>query len=207
MIPVQRQPVPADFDAKVRQPGRNWLIGRGLPLAGPLPAGTDPREYWRDCLDDLLVAYGRICAFAAVDIPPVVGAPTVEHFRPKSRYAEDMYEWDNFRLMCGTLNGRKSNHEDVLDPFEIPDGTFQLDRDLGIHAAQGPLHDAAVATIARLKLDQADARALREREWHAYLAGDISARFLRRRSPFVWREMVRLGMLDADKQATLAEPN
>ena len=30
MIPVQLQPEPADFDAKVRQPGHDWLATRGI---------------------------------------------------------------------------------------------------------------------------------------------------------------------------------
>ena len=36
------------------------------------------------------------------------------------------YEWNNFRLCRSRLNQRKDHHTDVLDPFVLPPGWFNL---------------------------------------------------------------------------------
>ena len=199
MIPVKRAPEPLGFHASVREKGRAWLVAHALPLSGPLPPTSEPNEYWKNILDDLKNAYGDICAFAAVRMGPVLSCPTVEHFKPKSLYAEHIYEWDNYRLVCSTLNSIKRNFEDVLDPCEIAEGTFELDAALLIHPGAttvDPLRQRAEGTINRLKLNRPDRIALRAMYWTDYLTKDITARYLRRCSPFVAREMERLGLLD-----------
>ena len=127
MIPVHRQSEPPNFDAAIRARGRNVN-----PPRPPVPgAFWKNKEFWRDSLDDLHHAYGRICAFTCFRIERVTGAHSVEHFRPKSLYPELAYEWDNFRLVCSLMNSRKKDGEDILDPFEIPHHTFNLNPESG----------------------------------------------------------------------------
>jgi hypothetical protein len=97
----------------------------------PRPAATDAstaggHRYWREVLDLLHQAYNGICAYSCHWIPYDTGNDTVEHFIPKKRHPRYAYEWSNYRLVCGTLNGRKGEHRDVLDPFLIKNGDFIL---------------------------------------------------------------------------------
>jgi len=201
MIPVERKSEPPGFDTEVRQPGKNWIIQKGLPTTGPVPPKTKFEPFWEKCAIDLRKFYSRYCAFVAVYIPPVVGNPTCEHFLPKSKYAEHVYEWDNYRLVCGTMNGRKGMHMDVLDPFQISNGTFQLTRSLIVEpgdllANPSAIRTEAINTISRLKLNDCECMALRERDWTLFVNRQISATALKENSPFVYSEMVRLGVVD-----------
>lgn len=155
MMPVQRQPEPADFDIKVRR--------KGLPVLKTCPPPPVPssfwnhKEYWRESLDDLMEAYGQLCAYTAFRIERTSGARTVDHFLSKSRYPKRAYEWENFRLVSNRMNGRKGEHEDVLDPFEMAVDTFGINIVSGevyVHA-DCPEHHKALAksTINRLKLN------------------------------------------------------
>lgn len=201
MIPVIRQAEPANFDQRVRQRGLQWLANRGFPLQGALPRNAKLPDYWTECLKDLRDLYQGICAYIAVYIPEVVGNPSVEHFRPKSLYAEHVYEWNNYRFVCGLLNSCKGNHEDVLDPFEIAPRTFELTHSLNVVPGAATDNDDGLknsvnATIRRLKLNDTDRKRLRTRLWEAYLKRSITAEVLREESPFVAAEMVRLGQMD-----------
>src|SRR4051812_45173116 len=100
MIHVDLADEPADFNEKVRLPGLNAineLVG-GAPSIkrrGPrrakvasrredIPASSFP-DFWTRAIDDLMEAYGRICAYVACYIEPVTGMPTVDHMIPKSQ--------------------------------------------------------------------------------------------------------------------------
>jgi hypothetical protein len=186
VIRVARQEEPADFDAKVRRPG--------------LASGSKLKPTWRNCLDELAEAYAYRCAYLAFVIPPGTGARSVEHFRPKSRYRELAYEWSNYRLVCALLNGRKADHEDVLDPCEVHDGWFRL-RDMAsleVEPALGLPPDvtaAVVATIQRLRLNSPACVEARAFYWRPYLDKGLSLSLLEEWSPFVAREARRLGAL------------
>ena len=52
---------------------------------------------------------------------------SVDHFVPKSVAPTQAYEWGNFRLCRRRLNERKDIHRDVLDPFTLAPGWFELD--------------------------------------------------------------------------------
>lgn len=47
MIPVTLQPEPADFDIRVRIPGRKWLNERGIALDSPLDQPGNLPVYWQ----------------------------------------------------------------------------------------------------------------------------------------------------------------
>jgi len=195
VIPVHPAPEPADFDEKVRQPGLRWLQNHGLPLSGPVPPGTQLDPAWRACMKQLHRAYGGHCAYVSCYIEPVTGHRTADHFVPKSRHVELAYEWSNYRLACGKLNARKQNFEDVLDPFEIEERTFELNLCLGsIHPSPrlpGAQRQVAEATLQRLRLDDGECRRMRKDLIDSYVTGQIDEDILRRYSPFVWYEMRR----------------
>jgi hypothetical protein len=74
-----------------------------------------------------MAAYHQICAYSCFRIHPVTGAQSADHFAPKSQSWRKVYQWSNYRLCSGRLNARKNDYGDVLDPFEIQPGWFQLE--------------------------------------------------------------------------------
>lgn len=213
MIPVTPAAEPPTFDARVRQPGLSAiaeLVGeastlkRSGPKRKPMTkqrADLRPEHFpafWREMTGDLLSAYGRVCAYACLYIERITGSATVDHWAPKSRSWDRVYEWDNYRLACSLMNARKNDFGDVLDPFEIVDGLFALDL-VTLKAVPGPAagaQRAAVArTIRRLGLDGTDyAEALGD-YYHDYREGHISLVRLEQRAPFLARELRRQGKL------------
>lgn len=197
VLNVKAASEPPAFEDRVRAPGIAYLetVGaKGKP-------DYRNREYWRRCLDDLYAAYGGVCAYTCHWIPLDTGSDTVEHFVPKSINSKLAYEWSNYRLVCGRMNGRKGDNQDVLDPFKIADGIFELQfpsLDLKINAVvAGKDMKLAKSTIERLKLN--DDRCVRSRfEWlRQYAEADLSLRSLRRMAPLLAREVARQGYTPA----------
>ena len=198
MIPVEPQPEPEDFDARIRQKGLQWLAKKGIDITVPAPDRFEFTPLWRDCLDAIYERYARVCAYGGFYIERVTGAPTVEHFVPKSKAPGLAYEWRNYRMVCSLLNGRKKDYEDVLDPFALPPETFHLNLVSGAifpnPSLEGEAQEAALATIQRLKLDDAGCRSRRVEDFDGFLRG-LPAEYLKQRSPFVWYEARRQGLL------------
>ena len=188
VIPVKRQPVPVGFDVKVGRKGAR-VLSKHKPTPPIESAFWKGKEHWRLALADLCDSYDQICAFAAIRIERVTGARSVEHFKPKSKHPHLAYEWENFRLVCGLMNGRKLDYEDVLDPFEIPPHTFDINPFSGaIHVhSKCPLgiRGEAQATIDRLKLDDAECRRVRCDHIQKLFDHDWTLAETRRQSPFV----------------------
>lgn len=191
MIHVEPKDAPPNFDEHVRQPGQAAL-DRGDEH--PLP------DYWRRCLDDLHRLYKGICAYVCILIPPVTGARSVEHFAPKKKHRRYAYDWDNYRLICSLMNSRIRDFEDVLDPFEIPDGWFQLQL-TSMKIFPNPdlpaeTKEKVQETIDRLKLDQKDCRDARSTFYDEYIAPNdpLPFRLLKKWSPFVAMEVERQGL-------------
>ncbi|WP_428264219.1 HNH endonuclease [Haliangium sp.] len=215
MIRVTPAPEPDDFDAKVRQPGLralDELVGASpvrvkggkkrakiATTKDDIPAAKFP-PYWRAALDDLLESYDRICAYLCLYIPRGTGAPSTDHMVPKSKRWDRVYEWDNYRLACSLINSRKGVAEEVLDPFEIDDGWFELEL-TGFQVLPSPglpahLTDQVEATITRLNdREFCEARAEYAQE---YWEDHISLDYLVRHAPFVARELDRQGRLNPD---------
>jgi hypothetical protein len=96
------------------------------------------------------------------------------------------------------LNSRKNEFGDVLDPFEIVDGWFQLEL-LGFQVVPAPdlpadIRTRVEETIERLGLN--DFRTSRERDAENYWARRISLAVLIEESPFVAKELRRQGRLN-----------
>lgn len=215
MIRVHPAPEPTDFDEKVRQPGLSAmaeLVGEEPLRKRPGPKRkklAERREdirpdafppYWTHALDNLLDAYQRICAYVCIYIEKVTGGASIDHLIPKSRAWDHVYEWSNYRIACSLMNTRKGVACEVLDPFEIQDGWFALEL-VGFQVVPGESLDASirervVATIETLNLNDRECCGLREEYASEYQAGHISLGYLRRRAPFVARELERQGRLN-----------
>jgi hypothetical protein len=124
----------------------------------------------------------------------------VEHFLSKKHYPKRAYEWSNYRLVCGTLNGRKGDYEDVLDPFLVENGDFVLKfPSLLVVPSRNLSRSAATKvqrTIDRLALND-EGTCLKSRiKWISdYCDDHISLEHLRAHAPFIVLELERQGLI------------
>lgn len=188
MMRVERKPAPVNFESAVGRKGKR-VLDKHRPKAPVASSFWKGKDHWTKALDDLMSAYGRVCAFTGFGIAPVTGARSVEHFRPKSKYPELAYDWDNFRLICSLMNGRKGDNEDVLDPFRLPRHTYDLESVTGtvvIHRdCPKGVRKRAQSTISRLKLNSPDCRQLRLEHLDKIYNKDWSLAEAKRQSPFL----------------------
>jgi hypothetical protein len=222
VIRVEPAPEPFDFDAKVRQPGLAAiaeLVGDPAPVrpgrARQKKAAQredlrpdDFPPFWREALDDLLLAYRRICAYASLYIEPVTGAGSVDHMIPRSTNWSQVYEWSNYRLACSLMNSRKRDVSSLLDPFEIDDFWFGLElveyRVVARERLPPEIETRVNETINRLGLNTRECCEARAAYGDEYLGGEISLERVMRRAPFVARELIRQGRL-RDEHRTVPE--
>ena len=196
LIPVVPAVEPADFDMKVRQPGAAFLHTTPNPNA----SAWGSHDYWRKAIGELLVAYHNICAYSGswtkgnVSGMSTLQDSSVDHFRPKSSAPSQAYEWANFRLSRARLNNRKGNHNDVLDPFTLPDRWFTLNFTSFLvfpnSALSGSKRKRVQETIDRLELN-ADNDYVQERVnvVREYCLGKWAPATLDDFWPFIAREM------------------
>lgn len=201
MMPVCLQPEPANFDVRVRQRGHQWLGDKGWVLDAPAPDASALPTYWRETQKELWTAYGGVCVYLCIFFEWATGASSTDHFVAKSVNAGQAYEWANFRLSCLGPNRNKGRFDDVLDPFEMSEFAFELNLANGEIApgqhlaASDAVRGMVLTTIARLHLNDVETAAMRAQHVTDYLSHDISADYLCRRSPFVWTELVRQGII------------
>ena len=201
MIHVDLKSEPDIFDKLVRQPGRIFLS----KVPNPTTKQWNNHSLWRLILKKLHDNYGGICAYSCHWIPYDTGADSTEHFLPKSKYPNLAYEWSNYRLVCSTLNGRKSNFEDALDPFNITDGDFIIDfPSLFIKPSKNLTSEYTQSvrnTIARLGLNDEDTcLKSRERYIKHYCLDMIDFRHLLSEAPFIAKELQRQNLVESIKE-------
>jgi hypothetical protein len=158
-------------------------------------------EYWREILDDLDKAYKSICAYSCHWISKDTGFRTVEHFKDKNTYPHEAYRWENYRFVCGTLNGRKGTFEDVLDPFLIEEGWFTLDfPSLLVQPGENlssSLKEQVNNTIKRLGLNDKGTCLQARMSWlRDYIQVPFPFPYLEKRAPFLARELKRLDLVE-----------
>lgn len=142
MIRVAPADEPADFDARVREPGRRAL--RELDGADDAPQRPGPKrrhvpELWTRALPDMRRLYRRTCAYLALYIHRGTGRDTVDHFVPwRADPTRHAFEWSNLRYASLDVNRLKGTRR-VLDPFELQDewlalnlATFEIEARDGI---------------------------------------------------------------------------
>lgn len=213
VIPVALADEPASFESKVRQRGLDViaeLVGESpsRPRPGPkrkrtlasrdrIPAAAFP-DFWRDVLPDLREAYGNLCAYLGLYIEHGTGSASVDHFVPKSKSWQLVYEWSNYRVCSSLINGHRGDRTLLLDPFTIEPGLFALEfTELQVTpgpAARGPTWDLVTNTIDTLGLNQRDCRKARAEYVTAYRDGPPTGIALARleiRAPFIVQELRR----------------
>jgi hypothetical protein len=189
-------PEPEHFDRLVRTPGREYLA----IVPNPTTKQFQSRDYWTRVLGDLYDAYDGVCSYSCHWIPFDTGSDNVEHFRPKSEYPPEAYEWSNYRLVCQTLNARKGVRT-VLDPFGIGPGWFVIEFPALVvkphPTLDGPVKASIRNTCSILGLND-DATCLRSREFWTknYCQGHIDYAFLSKMAPFLAAEITRQGYRD-----------
>lgn len=216
MIPVVAAAEPASFERKVRQRGLEAireLVGEsrsrkrpGPPRKGAakyarredIPTNVFP-TYWREALPDLHKAYRGLCAYLAMYLEPSTGSATVDHFIARGERWDLVYEWSNYRLAAGSINGRKTDRQISVDPFTLRAGTFELElvelQVIVSAAVIGEDREAAEAAIEILGLNQPECCRLRSEYLEAYRAGEIKQSYLERRAPFLVQELRRQNAL------------
>jgi len=217
VIPVALADEPESFDAHVRKRGAaaiRRLLGQPAKAKGRKPKTTYARPEdipgdafpacWTDVrtqdkkstLDDMMDAYGQLCAYLGMRLEQATGSPTVDHFVPKDRDWTLVYEWKNYRLAASCVNGAKGTR-DVVDPFEVKPGWIELDLATFLvrrgTAAPAREHARIDATLPILNLRQCVAQ--RGEYILAYQAGHIDLRNVERYAPYVARELRRQGAL------------
>ena len=186
MIRVERTAEPADFDERVRKPGRRWLE-RSDPLNTP--------GYWRRAARALRHAFHDRCAYTAMWL----SAPgTVDHFVSRDEDRSLSYEWTNLRYSAAWVNSKKSKLRaaELLDPFEIGDDWFEirLPSCLLVMTEHCPAEQRARALTMLERLGLADDEDLVEyrREWYRmYLEGELTLEGLSRKAPLLARAVER----------------
>ena len=98
--------------------------------------GTKPTDSrWGDFRGELKQRFSRICGYC--EEPG--GRGEVDHFRPKSRFPESVYEWSNWILACHDCNqakGDKWPEDGYVDPCtelasDRPESYFTFDTKTG----------------------------------------------------------------------------
>lgn len=191
MIPVIRQPEPADFDQQVRQPGLLFL------MEDPQPRRWQGKEYWQRALPDMRRAYQSICAYCATWIPHSTGSHSIDHFIPKSRVAALAYEWSNFRYVSARFNSRKGT-QTIVDPLVIAPGSFVLDFTTFLILPNPELppdqKEEIRRTIEILRLnDDEDLVVERQTYFTDFQQNHTTFEHLQRRAPFIAYEALRQG--------------
>lgn len=90
------------------------------------------------------------CAFCEC-VPSEGGNVEVEHFKPKSKYPNFTFEWENLLPACRRCNGSKDDHDTDLEPIvnpyiQNPSDFFFYDS-LNIKPLVGTNHEVATRTI------------------------------------------------------------
>jgi hypothetical protein len=200
VIRVAPKPEPPDFDEKVRRRGLRFLAG----CPKPTPRQWSTHSYWRAMLRSLHTAYDGVCSYSCHWIPYDTGADTVEHFRPKSKYPKDAYEWQNYRLVCQLLNSRKGEDMDILDPFTIVNGTLVIAFPaLVVKPAPGlnrKMYERAKKTCDLLGLnDEGTCLMMRQQFVTDFCLEEISFAHLEKRAPFLAIQMKEQGYDRVDR--------
>ena len=200
MIRVERQPEPAEFDKVVRQPGVAYLKRHPNPTSNQWKS----HSYWLEIRPQLRKSYRGTCAYCCHWIPADTGANTVEHFHPKDTYPKQAYEWSNYRLVSGTLNGRKGTREDILDPFEVQNGWFVIDfPSLLVKPAQElppGIAQSVQITIDVLRLnDEGTCLQARVAYVREYCLNEIDFSYLTKKAPFIALELRRQDLVQSIK--------
>ena len=204
LIRVASQTEPSSFHKLVRVPGQAFL----KTTPNPRSKDYEKHRYWKHAAQEVFEAYNRVCAYTCRFISESRGS--IDHFHGKTLYPALAYEWSNYRLCLGRVNGHKDDFEGIVDPFVVQTGWFVLDFPSCL-IRPGPdltsvLHSQIVTTIEVLKLNEDDSF-VQDRSDNMFLfaQGQVAFEFLQKYRPFLAVEVVRQG-IDQNSAAALFKP-
>ena len=110
MIRVQRGPRPKGFSRRAK----SWASGykaesQRIPSLTVIQFWSRMRPRMGRDADALYQAFHGKCAFCESHMAHV-SAPHIEHYRPKKKFPELAFEWENWLLSCGRCNDIKWAH-------------------------------------------------------------------------------------------------
>ncbi|MCC6999393.1 MAG: hypothetical protein IT370_32585 [Deltaproteobacteria bacterium] len=181
MIHFDRVPEPAGFAAEVERPGADWLAAN--------PGAARPRSLWGPFTGALAEGFRHLCGYSAMWVP---SSGTVDHFVSWNEDRSLAYRWANYRFAASWLNSSKQRlrAEQVLDPFEVADGWFEIilpSLQLVVtDTIPAAARDRAAFVLKRLHLAH-DERIIRQRrEWYRmYQAGELTLGGLALKAPLI----------------------
>ena len=135
---VDRGPEPDGVAAYRRQFTERWRnhFERGV-------GGRPTDSYWRDFRNELGRRFHNRCGYCerrcALLVEDIGLSPTVDHFRPLSRYPSRAYRWSNWIFSCQRCNAEKADgwpQSRYVDPcassmMERPEHYFDYDAGTG----------------------------------------------------------------------------
>ena len=180
MIRCEPVPEPEKFQERAKVPANAWLAAH--------PDAKRPKDFWSPFKQVLAQGFRDLCAYSAMYEP--VG--TVDHFVSWREDPSKAYEWENYRYCAAWINASKGNMPvaELLDPFEIEDGWFELLlRSLQLRVSDSvpdELRGRAEHMLNRLHLRD-DERVVRQRrEWYRmYQSGELSLNGLEKKAPLI----------------------
>jgi uncharacterized protein (TIGR02646 family) len=181
VIKLERLPEPQKLAANKVQ----WLKALQAAIAkyGSYQAIPNPErnrliEHYKDpeITKTLFQSSHDKCAYCECN-PTEGGYIEIDHFKPKSLYHENVFDWDNLLPACGRCNRAKLDHdtvkEEIVNPYKLdPEEIFYFDGEL-IQAKQGVNFDMGLKTINVCKLNRATLtkpRLVVYRELQAFIA-------------------------------------
>lgn len=186
MIHFERVPEPADFDEKARRPGNAWLENHS--------GAERPRDYWTPFKPALRSAFRGLCGYSAMYIPS--GGGEIDHYVGYKEGPALTYEWGNYRYCLSWLNKAKGHRHpgalQVLDPYEIQDGWFEVHLPsfqlLITDLLPGHLRARAEYTMKRLQLRDHEQMIEERQAWYElYESGALSLDGLHQVAPLLAR--------------------
>ena len=149
---VDRGPEPDGVAHYARQHTQGWMDYYQNRVDG-LPVNEEPSDSrWREFRPVLASRTNNNCWYCERQCREVGGwAPTVDHFRPRSRFPQLVYAWSNWIFSCQRCNEIKNNNwpeSGYIDPcaadmMECPEQYFDYETDTGKIVARNGLSDTA----------------------------------------------------------------
>ena len=183
---IDRGPEPATVAGYAHQFTAGWVECFQNQVGG---RPTD--SYWQDYRADLGARSNNICWYCErqcnTETYVVVLLPTVDHFRPISKFPQLAYEWSNWVFSCDRCNKNKGDRwpeTGYVDPCAVavaerPEKYFELDLDGSDIVAKKGLSRAdqlkALNTITHLQLNNVLLKKARQKKFDQFLK-EIKAR-------------------------------
>jgi len=109
MIRITRPPKPKELTDEVKAALTSEFKANGTAVW---------RKDW--IVDTLLSATYNKCAFSEMRLNEEGKYMQVEHFHPKSKYPDEVVEWDNLLPICNVCNSKKWNWDTKQKPLVNP---------------------------------------------------------------------------------------